>query len=126
MSDPKPLAFYLPLLIDIVAAGATDRQRRLPPFSKVVISEERNGERLDSWLPAPQFEARFRQILDFTNRSWVNLHCERVEEDQFCVVVEYLTTATGCRRTWASDKISVNLSGPELHWLEGLPAADTA
>jgi hypothetical protein len=121
--EPRPLNFYVPRLIDLVTDCATRRQRKLPTFSEVVVIEEQNGERLGSWQSVSQFEARFRQILDITKRGWVNANCERVEEDRFWIVVEYLTTDRGSPRTWTSDLISVNLSGPSLRCFESLPGA---
>ena len=49
MPEPRPLTFYVPLLIEFVMDSATRRQRKLPTFSEVVVIEEQNGERMGSW-----------------------------------------------------------------------------
>jgi hypothetical protein len=105
-----------------LSSWAAARDRRLPTWDRILVTEEENGERTGRWVSPDEFEARFQQVLQRTTRSWVNLHVDPIENGVLRLVVEYISRHDKGAVSVQADKISVNLSGPPVVWFETLPA----
>lgn len=126
MKRPETFREWTDLLIRMLKLDRPLRERGwpLPNWNRILVTEEENGQRTESWFSAADFEPRFREILTRTTRSWVNLHVDRVEDGTLYLVVEFISLNDASAVKVAPDRISVNMSGPPRSWLETLQPSD--
>ena len=124
MNRPQTFAAWADFAIKQLSSWAAARDRRLPTWDRILVTEEENGQRTGRWVSPDEFEARFQQVLQRTTRSWVNLHVDPIENGALRLVVEYISRHDKGAVPVQPNKISVNLSGPPVVWFETLPAEE--
>lgn len=119
MERPKTFREWTDFLVHMLKLDRPAKERGwpLPNWNKILVAEEENGQRGETWIPASDFEPRFREVLRRTTRSWVNLHVDRVEHATLYLVVEFISRDDSSVVKVAPDRISVNMSGPKRSWL---------
>ncbi len=127
MKRPETFREWTDLLIHELKLDRPAKERGwpLPDWDKILVTEEEDGQRVATWVPADDFDPRFREILRRTTRDWVNLHVDRVERGTLYLVVEFISRDDRSAIKVAPDTISVNFSGPERRWLESLRPRDS-
>lgn len=127
MGRPKTFREATDLLVHVLKLDrpAEERGWPLPTWNKILVVEEENGQRAATWIPASDFEPRFREVLRRTTRSWVNLHVDSVEHGTLYLVVEFISRDDASAVKVAPDRISLNFSGPERRWLETPPPRES-
>jgi hypothetical protein len=111
---PKTFRAWVDFAVEQLGGWAATRQRRLPTWDRIVVTEEENGQRTGQWVSVDEFEPRFTRILERTTRTWVNLHVDPIEAGALCLVVEYISRADKSAVRVSPERISVNYSGPLL------------
>ena|SRR5690348_1688322 len=123
MERPRTFRDSTDLLVHVLKLDRPAKERGwpLPKWNNIVVAEEENGQRGETWIPASDFEPRFREVLRRTTRDWVNLHVDRVEDATLYVVVEFISRDDASAVKVPPERISLNMSGPTRSWLETLP-----
>ena len=109
-------------LAELLRIWARERKRRLPAWTRVLVTEEVNGIATGAWHDVSSFMERFEWIRHNAARDWVNLHAAEVADGVLRCVVEYRTDG----RMGPEVKRYVNLSGPVEAWWRSLPEVDPA